>query len=567
MQSIMILGAGVMQQPAYYAARRNGWYSIGVDRDPYGPAVTLADAFEQVDLADPPGVLSVAERYHGDGRLDAVFTAGTDFSSTVAYVGERLGLPGIPYDTALRATDKALMRECFRDAGVPSPRFRTIKEAGSLEDSARRVLEDFELPFVIKPVDNMGARGVQLVQRPRQARAALETAMAFSRTRRAIAEELIPGCEYSVDALVFNGEVMITGVADRHIHFAPYFIEMGHTIPAALGSAELQELIAVFERGVRALGITHGAAKGDVFYGRNGAMVGEIAARLSGGYMSGWTYPLCSGVELTEAAMRIALGQDPRELLNPRFQRVSAERAVISAPGRVRRANKFASLRNRDGVAEVFQRVRTGDHVRFPRNNVEKCGNIIAVGDTRGEAVTSALKAIRSIVIELEPGNGETAAFLFGPQTPAAHHAFGLEDPCNRAALAAMPPLCGILENRGGRQRSDAKAPPSPVSGGNGRARGSTAELKVLALPHLEREHQRDWRGLTPRETIAELRRERSIAFVPGSSGESALGGVFWRAFLIGGLQGARYLIDTIEECEYEAVEREILSRYLPLYV
>ncbi len=568
MYSIMILGTGVMQLPAYRAAGRNGWYSIGVDRDPHGPAVPLADRFEQVDLADREGVLEVAERYLSAGRLDGVFTAGTDFSSTVAYVTERLGLPGIPYEAALRATDKGKMRECFRAAGVPSPRFRLVdaRDLNVQGAVSAAIVAEFTTPFVVKPVDNMGARGVRLIDRPEELKGALEDAIGLSRTGRAIVEELIPGREYSVDALVYKDEILVTGVADRHIHFAPYFIEMGHTIPSKLDGPELDELIAVFEYGVRALGINLGAAKGDVFLGPRGAVIGEIAARLSGGYMSGWTYPLCSGVELTEAGMRVALGLDPRALVRPRCKRVTAERAVISIPGLVRELNGTAAGNRHPGVEAVFERVKPGDEVRFPRNNVEKCANVIAAGNSRAEAIERAMRAIREFRMVLEPGRPDTAAFLFGAETPVAHYAVQLQSERTRHTLAAMP---AVLESPG----------PQP------------ARLCVCALAGLEDEDTRDWRGLTPAETLAELRLERSFALVapqelepysaeatpePGSESAHAmvsavpvlpvLGGVFWRAFIVGGLQGACFLIDTITECNYEIVEREILRRYRPLY-
>ncbi len=570
MYSIMILGTGVMQLPAYHAAERNRWFSIGVDRDPLGPAVPLADRFEQVDLADCAGVLKVAERYLSAGRLDGVFTAGTDFSSTVAYVTERLGLPGISYDVAVGATDKGKMRECFRAAGVPSPRFRVVdaRDSGAdeRESACASIVAEFALPIVVKPVDNMGARGVRLIEHPEDLNGALEEAVELSRTQRAIVEEFIPGGEYSVDALVYNGEIFVTGVADRHIHFAPYFIEMGHTIPSRLDGPKLEELLSVFERGVQALGITLGAAKGDVFYGPRGAMIGEIAARLSGGYMSGWTFPLCSGIELTEAGMRVALGLDPRAILQPRRRRVAAERAVISIPGQVRELNGTASLLQYPGVEAVFERVRPGTEVRFPRNNVEKCANVIAVGDSRAEAIERAARAVREIQIVLEPGRSDTAAFLFGAETPAAHYAFELQSEPIKRAVASMPAL---LESRG----------------------SAAGTLCVSALPNLEDEDARDWRGLTPAETLAELRLERSFTLVapreldPYSTGVRytlaprnadamvspvpavpVLGGVFWRSFIVGGLQGARFLIDTIRECNYEIVEREILRRYTPLY-
>ena len=111
-------------------------------------------------------------------------------------------------------------------------------------------------------------------------------------------------------------------------------------------------------------------------------MVGEIAARLSGGYMSGWTFPLASGVEVTEAALNIAVGLPPGDLA-PRLRKVCAERALISIPGIVERGRG----RRRGAEAEAeskrsFLRVAPGDTVVFPSNNVQKCGNVLAVADS-----------------------------------------------------------------------------------------------------------------------------------------------------------------------------------------
>jgi hypothetical protein len=58
-------------------------------------------------------------------------------------------------------------------------------------------------------------------------------------------------------------------------------------------------------------------------------------------------------------------------------------------------------------------RVAPGDKVVFPRNNVEKCGNVISAARDRDEAVAMAERAANMILIRLEPGNEETEAFLF----------------------------------------------------------------------------------------------------------------------------------------------------------
>jgi len=141
----------------------------------------------------------------------------------------------------------------------------------------------------VKPVDNMGGRGCRRADSLAELRAAVEAALAFSRSGRAIIEEFMDGPEFSADALVHRGEITLCGLADRHIRFPPCFVEMGHTMPSGVDSGTAARLLEVFYAGIRALGITNGAAKGDLKLTPKGPMVGEIAARLSGGYMSGWT--------------------------------------------------------------------------------------------------------------------------------------------------------------------------------------------------------------------------------------------------------------------------------------
>jgi biotin carboxylase len=109
-QRILILGAGVMQGPALKIAREMGLETVAADADEKAPSIPLADRFEKVDLKDKEGIEKLARSLMESGGLAGIMTAGTDFSATVAWAAERLGLPGIPYETALDASDKERMR-------------------------------------------------------------------------------------------------------------------------------------------------------------------------------------------------------------------------------------------------------------------------------------------------------------------------------------------------------------------------------------------------------------------------------------------------------------------------
>ena len=128
--TVFILGAGIMQIPAIRAAKDLGWTVVAADADPAAPGAVEADRFLPVDLKDREGLSAAARRIRSELGLDGVFTAGTDFSASVAWVARELGLPGIPFEIrrqGLRTSSK--MREALAAAGVPSPHFVAARSA------------------------------------------------------------------------------------------------------------------------------------------------------------------------------------------------------------------------------------------------------------------------------------------------------------------------------------------------------------------------------------------------------------------------------------------------------
>ena len=409
-KTIMILGAGLMQYPAYAAARRNGWVSIGVDGNPDAPCKNKADYFLPVDLKDRIGLADAAKDYQNTIGLDGVFTCGTDFSSTVAWIAGELNLPGIPYQTALDCTDKYRMRLKLQSGGILCPAFREVDSDTDLA----QLLAEMSFPLVVKPVDNMGGRGVITAEDEISLEKSVQEAIRFSRTERAIVEEYMDGPEFSIDSLVYQGKLTITGFADRHIFFPPCFIEMGHTLPTALENSQQKDILDIFSKAVKVLGIDNGAAKGDIKLTSRGIMIGEIAARLSGGYMSGWTYPYASGIPLVEKGMMIALGMDPGSLEEV-CRKTSSERAFISIPGVIENIRFIEEAHNVRGIKDIFLRVEEGDEITFPVNNVGKCGNVISLAETREEALRASEKAVSTIRIILKRNNPLTRDFLEQP--------------------------------------------------------------------------------------------------------------------------------------------------------
>ncbi len=399
-KGLMIIGAGQLQVSTIEIAKGMGLKTIVTDYNPDAPGLKLADIPVIMSTRDIEGTVRIAKQVAEKDRVDGVITIGTDASMTVAAVANALNLPGNKFESAEAATNKIKMRTRFKQNNVGSPDF---SECWFVED-AYKFAKTHQYPLVIKPSDNMGARGVIKINSFSEIESAFNQAKQSSPSGELIIEEFMDGFELSIDALIFNNKIVITGIADRMIDFEPYFVEIGHIMPSNLPEPKQQAAVKVMMDGIKALGLSLGAAKGDIKLTSKGPMIGELAARLSGGFMSAYTYPLSTGVNLIKSAIKIALGENPSITeLKPKFVKVAVEKAIIPQQGYVINISGIDKARSVSGIKEIFLRINVGDIIKTPTSNIEKAGNVIGVAKTRKEALKIVDEALKKVRIEIGP--------------------------------------------------------------------------------------------------------------------------------------------------------------------
>ncbi len=394
---LMIIGGGLLQVPAIQVAKEMGLATVVTDYNKEAYGLKIADFPIVMSTKDIDGSVRVARAFNDQVMLDGVFTAGTDASMTVAAIAGALNLPGIRFENALSATNKLKMRQRFKSCGVPSPNFFgcwTINEA-------QEAFHMLNKPIVIKPTTNMGARGVQKVDDEKDLENAFQQAKKNSPSGEVIIEEYMMGDELSIDALIYKNNIYITGVADRIIQYHPYFVETGHILPSNQPQEIIEQAIDVMKQGIRALGLDIGAAKGDIKITSKGPMIVELAARLSGGFMSAYTYPYATGVNLLKNAIQIALGEAPEDL-TPKYNRCSMEHSIIPIPGIIKKITGVNEVKKITGVKNIFLHVQEGDVINKPTNNTEKAGHIIVVGNNREHAMSIMDEALYTLKVQTE---------------------------------------------------------------------------------------------------------------------------------------------------------------------
>ena len=398
-RTLWVVSGGAEAVPGIQRARAMGLHVVVSDMNPQAPGFVVADDRVVANTYDVEGTVRAATEYHRTKRpIDGVMCMAADVPLTVASVAAALHLPGISVETARLAADKLAMKEAFRAAGVSIPWFRSVSSI----DELGAIVADRGFPLVLKPVDGRGARGVLRLTEKTDLAWALAHAKSQSRQGDVMVEEYLEGPQVSTEGLLVDGVGTTCGFIDRNYEhletFAPYIVENGGEQPSVLPLPAERAIAAVAMDAGRALGIVNGSVKGDMVWTSRGAYVIEIAARLSGGWMSTDQIPLGTGVDLVEGAIRLTLGEHvPAEDLRPRWHRGVAIRYFLPSPGRVVAIEGAERFRTLPWVHRLGFFVEPGEVVQPVSDHTKRAGFVVTTGETRDEAVARAQEVVKGV--------------------------------------------------------------------------------------------------------------------------------------------------------------------------
>jgi phosphoribosylamine--glycine ligase len=172
---------------------------------------SLAAGFETLDTTTPQAVVAYAEEV---GATLAVVGPETPLEAGVADALADAGVfPFGPHAEAARIeTDKAYQRRFMREHDIPGcPTFETFDDMGR----ACTYIDECDGDLVVKPAGLTGGKGVRVIGEqvtPDEAKAYLRE----SDYDRVVLEERLVGEEFTVQALVANGDVRATPAVQDH---------------------------------------------------------------------------------------------------------------------------------------------------------------------------------------------------------------------------------------------------------------------------------------------------------------------------------------------------------------
>lgn len=357
-RNILIIGAGREQVPLIMAAKNLGLNVIAVDKDFCSPGFKYCDIKKNVNILDSESCLDIARQH----AIAAAVTSTEAGLETAAYICERLRLVGNYTSTILSIKSKFIQAAILKKNNLPVPQTQKVSHASEVKK--------LQFPLVIKPPDAAAARGVFLVNSVSDFKQRFNQALQYTTLNYVIAQEYIDGKEVGAEVVVQDAQVKGVYLTDKTSSSLPFFVVMGHKMPAMLSKPMAMQIYRLIKKVVKVFHIKDSLINFDFKIKNTTPYILEFGSRLGGNYLP-YLVKLSGGGDSYQNAIKISLGVEVECLPCSRFAAVSyfgAERDGIIK----KVVSNTASLKKLANRIDIFK--NPGDFVRPVERHDDRLG-------------------------------------------------------------------------------------------------------------------------------------------------------------------------------------------------
>lgn len=308
MKKILLLGGSSQQVVAIKTAKKLGYYTILCDYLEDNPGQFTSDKFYLASTTDKELILRIAI----DEKIDGIIAYASDPAApTAAYVAEKMGLPGNPYQSVETLCNKDKFRKFLKDNGFNVPKAFGFSNIDEIRDAP----DVFKLPVIVKPVDSSGSKGATVLNSWEGLEDAVKFAFSFSRCKRAIIEEFIENkLPYLIggDLFVWNGEVVMWGLMNCHrdLNVNP-LVPVGKSFPPNADIIDLDSIKITLQGIIEKLKIKSGAMNVELVVDKNDKVWPIDIGPRNGGNMIPDLLTNIFKVDVVKMTIQTAMGESP----------------------------------------------------------------------------------------------------------------------------------------------------------------------------------------------------------------------------------------------------------------
>jgi len=405
MVKLLIIGAGIGQLPLLKKAQARGVHvTVASIPGPY-PCFEMADDVIYENIYHRDAIVEEARKR----GITAVTSDQNDLMMpTVAYVAEKLGLPGNRFDTVMSYCNKNQFRDLCDKAGVPCPKHIAVD---SIDFDAKNF--NSPLPWIVKPADSQSSIGIKKITSIEELQPALEVALAKSPTHNAIVEEFFEGREVVCEGFINEGKYYLLAFGDRRYFDMKDVMIPSQTLFPSTISKEVQNAITGYEQALASItnpsfAIVHSEYLVDEATGK--ICIVESALRGGGVYISSDLIPMTTGIDINDVLLDKALGidVDVDEVFMKRRDKASAYVCFYLPEGIIETVESIEELTNLPFVKKAYiDDIKVGQQTMPPTYKGARKGPILVQGRDRENLEQNILTVQNTLKATVKTEAGE----------------------------------------------------------------------------------------------------------------------------------------------------------------
>ena len=407
MKRILMVGAGSCQINAIKKIKAMGHYVIAADYNLWTEGKALADVHVVADAFDQQAILKCAIDY----KIDGIMTVGTDQPVLVVNkVADQLGLPHfLDTDTALWVTNKRAMKTRFSQFKIPTASYAFVSRSFSSAS-----ITGVKPPYVIKPIDSQGQRGIFKVDTIDEIRMHIDEVLKHSRSEEILVEQYYESTEVTVSGWVSNGHAHIFTITDRVTFPADTRIGVciAHQFPSVHQKDYGDKLEDITQSICNCFNIENGPIYFQLLIGDKGIFVNEVACRLGGAYED-TTIPYVTGIDVLK--LNIEASIDSKAHFNGyayNFQdKPFSTQLFFCRPGTIANMTPAMVLKSEPYILDIGYNYRIGGTIGNLENASQRAGYFIVIGETEEEVASNVRKAYEILSIQDATGKNLVLSF------------------------------------------------------------------------------------------------------------------------------------------------------------
>lgn len=375
---ILVIGAAAYQVPAIQRVKELGYEAYCVDYKEGQPGFAYADGYRIIDVRDVENCLLYAKELN----IDGVLTWGATLTlPTVSYIASQLSLPCMPMEVSELSMNKYSIRKRLTENGLNSEGDTFVLFC--MDDIKNHT---FQVPFVVKPCDGSGSKGVRIVEKEEDIVDAIQYAFDGARNNEIYVEPFVAGEEYSVEAYACSGEVYIYTIIKTVFYWETDYPVYRQTTYLGVDESLESRINNDIKKAVKALGITFGPVNFDIIISSKTGKpyIIDVGIRNGQNLIASHIVPYSRGVDELNNSISMCLGMSCTP--SPIRKKFISSRLLIYKPGIISKIYSMSEEIGKNNIVDIIMRKKEGDILPPYQTKSDICGWVLAEGDTPDRA-------------------------------------------------------------------------------------------------------------------------------------------------------------------------------------